>query len=543
MLASQGSYPDLYRTFKWRIPEFFNMGVDVCDKHASTRPNRTALIVEEGSGEVTRYTFRDIRQLSNRLANLFRANGLKKGDRIGILLSQSLEALIGHVAAWKAGLISFPLSTLFGEDALEFRLANSGACSLITNGTSLPKVEAVRRRLPNLQSVLVTEPITTGKGVVDLWEALGEASDRFEPVKTRCDEPAIICYTSGTTGNPKGTLHAHRVLLGHIPGVELPHEFFPQAGDLFWTPADWAWMGGLMNAVMPSLHHGVPVLAHRGRKFDPEFAFKLMARHNVKNSFMPPTALKLMRQVDRPKDRFSFDLRTVAVAGEPMGGELLEWGRSVLGITFNEFFGQTECNLVLTNCAKIMEVKPGSMGRPVPGHQVEVIDGESNPLAPGEMGSIAVRQPDPVMFLEYWKNPEATSDTFQEDWLLTGDQGYRDEQGYFYFLGRDDDLITSAGYRIGPSEIEDCLMKHPAVAMVAVIGVPDEVRTQVVKAYIVLRPRQVINEGLEKELQDLVKTRLSPHVYPRLIECVKSLPMTTTGKIKRRDLRERENQH
>ncbi len=217
-------------------------------------------------------------------------------------------------------------------------------------------------------------------------------------------------------------------------------------------------------------------------------------------------------------------------------------GSVVLGITFNEFFGQTECNLVLTNCAKIMPVKPGSTGRPVPGHQVEVIDGSGNPVAPGEMGSIVVRQPDPMMFLEYWGNPEATGDKFQEDWLLTGDQGYKDAQGYFYFLGRDDDVITSAGYRIGPSEIEDCLMKHPAVAMAAVIGVPDPVRTEVIKAYIILRSGQLIHDKLEKEIRDLVKTRLSPHVYPRLIEFVKSLPMTATGKIKRRDLRKRESQ-
>jgi acetyl-CoA synthetase len=358
-------------------------------------------------------------------------------------------------------------------------------------------------------------------------------------VTTRADDPALIIYTSGTTGNPKGALHAHRTILGHLPGVEFPHEFFPQRGDLFWTPADWAWIGGLMNVLMASWHHGMPVLASRARKFDPEWAYRLMAAHGVRNTFMPPTALKLMRQIERPRERFGFGLRTVAVAGETMGAELLDWGRDVLGITFNEFYGQTECNLVAANCAAIMEVKPGSMGRAVPGHVVEIVDDEGRPVPRSTVGKIAVRAPDPVMFLEYWGNPKATEEKFIGEWLLTGDQGEKDEDGYLWFLGRDDDVITSAGYRIGPGEIEDCLIKHPAVQLAAVIGVPDPVRTEAIKAFIVPAPGSVGSAALEDEIRNFVKSRLSPHEYPRMIEFVDELPLTATGKIRRKELRDR----
>jgi acetyl-CoA synthetase len=307
-----------------------------------------------------------------------------------------------------------------------------------------------------------------------------------------------------------------------------------------WTPAEWAWIGGLMNVLMSSWHHGVPVLAQRARKFDPEKALALMARHGVRNTFMPPTALRLIREVEAPRERFGVALRTLTCAGEPMGVELLDWCRSALGVTPNEYYGQTECNLVVANCARIMEVKPGSMGRPVPGHTVEVIDDDGKIVPADTVGKIAVRRPDPVMMLEYWRQPEATEAKFIGDWLVMGDLGRKDGDGYLWFIGRDDDVITSAGYRIGPGEIEDCLGKHPAVSLAAVIGVPDEVRTEAVKAFIVLRAGRTADAALEEEIRAFVKTRLSPHEYPRLIEFVDGLPMTATGKIRRGELRQRE---
>ncbi len=540
MLEAADSYEELCRRMRWRIPETYNMGIDVCDKHAAVRPDACALIVADDEGRFRRYTFDDLRRLSNRLANVLTGLGLVRGDRVGVLLSQSVEAAIAHIAAWKAGLISIPLFTLFGEDALAFRLDDSGTRALVTDTDGLEKAEAVRARCPDLDCLMVTGLGRDGQGLLDLWPALDRAAETFGPVATSADDPAVIIYTSGTTGNPKGALHAHRVLLGHLPAVEFFNEFFPQPGDLMWTPADWAWIGGLMNVLMSSWHHGVPVLAHRARKFDPERALHLMAEAGVRNVFLPPTALRMIRQVPAPRASFGLALRTLTCAGEPMGAELLEWCRSSLGVTPNEYYGQTECNLVVANCARIMAVRPGSMGRPVPGHVVDIIDEDGVSASPGTVGAIAVRAPDPVMMLGYWRNPEATAAKFNGSWLVTGDLGHKDADGYLWFLGRDDDVITSAGYRIGPGEIEDCLARHPAVALAAAVGVPDPLRTEAVKAYIVLAEGHQPTAALEEEIRAFVKIRLSPHEYPRHIEFVTSLPLTATGKIRRTVLRERD---
>jgi len=539
MLPRADTYDQVYGGFRWRLPARFNMGVDVCDKHAERTPDRLALRVVEAGGGATDYTFAEIRSLSGRLANLLAAKGLKRGERLGILLSQSVEAAVCHVAAWKMAAVSIPLFTPFGEDALRFRLRNAGARMLVTDVEHVHKIEAIRDDLPDLDLVLVVGQGRDGAGSLDFWNGLAAAADGFRPVDTAAEDPCFISYTSGTTGNPKGALHAHRTMLGHLPGVEFFHDFLPRPGDLMWTPADWAWIGGLMNCLMGSWHHGVASIAYRARKYDPEDALRLMARFEVRNAFMPPTALRLMREVADP-GRFGTRLRTVAVAGESMGAELLHWGREALGVTFNEFYGQTECNLVVANCQRIMAVKPGSAGRAVPGHRVAVIDADGNERPPGETGQFAVRRPDPVMLLEYWDDAPATREKYLGDWLLMGDQGWMDDDGYFWFVGRDDDVITSAGYRIGPGEIEDCLTKHPAVSLAAAIGVPDPVRTEAVKVFVKLLPGHEGGPELEEDIRNFVRTRLSPHEYPRLIEFVDDLPLTSTGKIRRKRLRDAE---
>jgi acetyl-CoA synthetase len=544
MLERAPSYEEVYRSFEWSLPERFNMGVACCDRHAAKEGGRTALLFVDERGRLRRYSFLEIRALSNRLANRLRAQGLAAGDRVAILLAQSAEAAIAHIAAYKAGLVAVPLFTLFGEDALAYRLADSGARAVVADAASASKIAALRNRLPELKLViLVREGPVAGalpKGVIDFWRGIEDASDRFVPVATGADDPALLIYTSGTAGPPKGALHAHRVLLGHLPGVEFCHEFLPQPDDLFWTPADWAWIGGLLDVLLPAWYHGLPVLACRMRKFDPERAFALIADYNIRNLFLPPTALKLMRQVPDPRARWSYDIRSIFTGGESMGEELLGWGREALGVIINEGYGQTECNLVLGNCAAIMPVRAGSMGRPVPGHRVEIIDEAGRALAAGKPGMIGVRRPDPVMMLEYWRDPMATRAKFAGDWLLTGDIATRDKEGYFWFQGRADDVITSAGYRIGPSEIEDCLLKHPAVAMAAVIGVPDALRTEIVKAYVVPAPGHPPSAALAAEIQAFVKTRVAAHAYPREIAFIESLPLTATGKVMRRELRARE---
>ncbi len=535
MLKPGNTYDAVISNFSWKIPEHYNIGVDICDKWAG-QPDRPALVYENESGQTEKYTFADLRRLSNRLANGLKASGIDQGDHFGILLPQCPETAVSHIAVYKIGAIAIPLFTLFGTDALEYRLSNGEARGIVTDAANLPKIMEIRQNLPLLKVVILTRGAKADK-VLDFWQLIDKGSDDFKAVKTRADDPALIIYTSGTTGPPKGALHAHRVLLGHLPGVEFPHNFFPQENDFFWTPADWAWIGGLIDVLFPSWHHGIPVLAHRAKKFDPEEAFHLIAKYNIRNAFMPPTALKLMRQVKDPRRRHQFAMRSIGSGGETLGEELLDWGREVFDLTINEFYGQTEANLIVGNCAVIMKCLPGSMGRAVPGHTLAVVDGEGLQVPAGTVGEVAVKRPDPVMFLEYWKNPEATADKYIGDWCLTGDLAKQDEAGYFWFVGRKDDVITSAGYRIGPAEIEDCLMKHPAVAMVAAVGSPDEVRTEIVKAFIVLKPDVVANDDLATDIKEFVKVRLAAHEYPREIEFVEELPMTATGKIMRKDLK------
>ena len=536
MLQVAESYEALRAGFRWQVPERYNIGVDVCDKWASDG-DRLALIHKRPDGAVDRYSFRDLSRLSNRLANLLTARGIARGDRISILLPQAPETAVAHIAAYKIGAIAVPLFGLFGPEALDYRLSDSGARALVTDAGGLAKIAEIRDGLPDLDLLLCIDG--PGDGALSLHEEMERASDSFTPVDTAADDPAIIIYTSGTTGPPKGALHAHRVLLGHLPGVELPQELFPQAGDLFWTPADWAWIGGLIDVLLPSLHHGVPVLTHRFPKFDPEEAFRLMADFGVRNAFMPPTALKMMRKVERPRARWNYALRSIGSGGETLGEELLAWGHETFGLTVNEFYGQTECNLVVSNCAGLMPVRPGAMGRAVPGHEVAVVDDAGQPLPARAIGNIAVKRPDPVMFLRYWNNPAATEAKFAGDWLITDDSGFQDSSGYFHFVGRDDDVITSAGYRIGPGEIEDCLIKHPAVTMAAAVGVPDPERTARVKAFVVLNEGYQGDEALAREIQSFVKHRLAAHEYPREVTFIDALPMTATGKIMRRELRAR----
>jgi len=540
MLKFGQNYTEVYDSFRWEIPDVYNIGVDICDKWAGQR-YRLALIYEDDAGKVEKYTFWDLKRLSNRLANGFEALGLERGDRIGILLPQCPETALSHIAAYKIGAVAIPLFTLFGTDALAYRLENSRAKAVVTDGANLPKILEIWPNLPHLQTVLAAGGTSHDK-VLDFKETLTKGAPDFVPVNTRADDPALIIYTSGTTGPPKGALHAHRTLLGHLPGVEFPHNFFPREDDFFWTPADWAWIGGLIDVLFPSWHHGIPVLAHRAKKFDPEKAFHLIARYGIRNAFMPPTALKLMRQVKDPQSRHSYAMRSIGSGGETLGEELLDWGREVMGLTINEFYGQTECNLIVGCCADVMEIRPGSMGRAIPGHVVEVVDEAGNPVPQGTVGEIAVKRPDPVMFLEYWNNPDATRKKFVGDWLLTGDLAQKDGDGYFWFNGRKDDVITSAGYRIGPAEIEDCLMKHPAVAMVAVVGSPDEVRTEIVKAFVVPKADVTPGPAVAEDIKNFVKKRLAAHEYPREVEFVGELPMTATGKIMRRELKKLELQ-
>ncbi|GIU95914.1 MAG: acetyl-CoA synthetase [Gaiellaceae bacterium] len=508
MDVSGRSYEELCASFAWRLPERVNIGVEAVDRHPRGAP---AILVTDGRRITRTATFGELSDDSNRLANALAALGVEPGARVAIVLSQRVETALAHLAAYKLGAIALPLSTQFGEDALAVRVGDAEPRVVIGEADALEKVAAT-----GSDAALVDVDR-------DLPRLLAIASPRFAAAETGPDTPALLVYTSGTTGPPKGALHGHRVLAGHLPGFELSHDFFPQPGDRIWTPADWAWIGGLYDVLIPSLVHGVPVVAFRARRFDPEQALDLMECLEVRNVFMPATALRMLRAAGgsaRP------GLRTLASGGETVGEETAAWCEERFGVRLNEFYGQTEANLLVGNCSA-WPAKPGSMGLPYPGHEVGLVEGE-----------LAVRvEGNPVVFLEYWRNPEATKAKVRDGWLLTGDLAERDDDGYLWFVGRADDLITSGGYRIGPGEIEDCLVRHPSVALAAAIGVPDEVRGQVVKAFVVPTSGVQPNEALAAELTAWVRQRLAPYEVPRAIAFVDELPLTVTGKIRRNELR------
>ncbi len=530
---------EVERNFAWHLPERFNIGVAVCDVHAERTPDAPALMRwREGEAPVVT-RFGELRALADRFANLLVSLGLKPGDRVGIVLPQSLEAAAAHVAIYKAGMIAVPLARLFAADALEYRVARAGVAAVITYPDGAAKIRFIRRRLPQLRHVLVTGEAELKSGEIALGPALAAEPDSFAAVDTAADAAALIIFTSGTTGQPKGALHAHRVLIGHLPGVQFHHEFLPQPGDRTWTPADWAWAGGLLNILLPSLYYGVPVVYGGLDKFDAEKAFKLMAEMQVANAFIPPTALRLMRQVPSPGSRHRLKLRTIGSGGESLGRDTFEWAKRELGIAVNEFYGQTECNLVLSSCGRLGVTRPGAIGKPVPGHTVAVVHKDGSPCAAGERGEVAVARPDPVMFLGYWDDEAATNKKFVGDWMMTGDQCTVDADGYFHFVGRDDDIINSAGYRVGPGEIEDSLATHPAVRMAVAVGKPDRLRGEIVKAYVALKPGYVASTALAEEIKAHVKARVAANIYPREIDFVDEIPLTTTGKVIRRSFRER----
>ncbi|WP_299549806.1 AMP-binding protein [uncultured Tateyamaria sp.] len=469
--------------------------------------DQVAIIDLRPTGRVD-VTYADLSKMVDGLARALQAQ-VKPGDRVGVLLSQTPWCAVAHLAIWKIGAISVPLFKLFKSDALRTRINDAGALLVLTDAEGMELVG----------------------GLTSCWLAkdAGILGDPVPFFPAAPETPAIVIYTSGTTGTPKGALYGHGVLDGHLPGVTLSHNRLGQTGDCLWTPADWAWIGGLFDVLMPGLAIGVPVVAARMPKFTVDGCAKVISQASVKNVFFPPTALRMLKAEGAQLD----GLRSVASGGEPLGAEMLVWGRHALGVMINEFYGQTECNMVVTSCAAQYETKPGCMGRPVPGFDVAVID-EKGDITDGE-GDIAIGRGAPSMMLEYWQRPEATAEKFRGDWMVTGDRGRQDGID-IRFIGRDDDVITSGGYRIGPAEIEDCLLTHPDVATVGVVGKPDALRTEIVKAYVVRKPGT--NPDVQA-LQSFVKDRLASYSYPREIEFLDTLPMTVTGKVIRKELKAR----
>jgi acetyl-CoA synthetase len=532
MVLDGSTYPDLRRTFRWDIPPHFNIGVACSDAQV---PSDLALLDVDLAGIAREFTFGELAECSNRLANVLRGIGVGVGDRVGIVLPAQAETAIAHLAVYKLGAIAVPISILFGADALAHRFADAEVAAIVTDAVRLDTLRAASD-LPDERLVVVVDDDEGGpRG--DFWSLVRAASPHFAAAVTKSGDPAFIIYTSGTTGSPKGAVHAHRALIGHQPGFRLSHDFFPQPRDRFWSPADWAWIGGLMNGLMSTLYNGRPIVCARRESFDPEWVPAFLARYAVRNTFLPPTALRMMRNADVRVQHGT--LRSVMSGGEALGADTYDWALEHLGVSINEIYGQTEANYVVGGCAAAWETRVGAMGRPYPGHEVRVLGADGTPADGAELGEVGILADDPVTFLGYWRDPEQTAQKVVGGWVLTGDLASVDGDGYLWFRGRVDDVISSAGYRIGPEEIESSLLTHPAVAGAGVIGAPDEIRGERVKAYIVLSTGHDASEELVARLKLHVRQRLSAHEYPREIEFIDELPLTVTGKISRKALRER----
>lgn len=537
-------YESLYQDFRWHVPKHFNIA-EACLGRWANDAKRIALYCEDETGMATQVSYAELQKQANQFSNYLARQKVRKGDRIAIVLPQCVETVVAHMACYQIGAVAMPLSGLFGPEALEYRLRDSAAVLAICDANTWENVAAVRTTCPALRTIvacgIVHEDICT-------WDdALSQEANRYSICVTLATDPAILIYTSGTTGSPKGALLAHHAIIGNLTGFVASQNWFPKDGDVFWSPADWAWTGGLMDALLPTLYFGKPIVGYRGR-FSAETAFRLMEKYQVTNTFLFPTALKMMmKAVPQPRQHYKLALRAIMSAGEAVGDAVFNWGESALGIQINEMFGQTEMNYIVGNSSQRWPAKPGSMGRPYPGHKVAVINDDGQILPAGETGDVAVHRldihghPDPVFFLGYWNKEQATRDKFTGDWCRTGDLAYADADGYLWYQGRADDMFKAAGYRIGPSEIENCLVKHPAVSNAAVVPKPDAERGNLVKAFIVLTPgterSQEADASLIQDLQDHVRGKLAPYEYPKEIEFIEQLPMTNTGKVQRRVLR------
>ena len=560
-------YADLHGRFGWQVPRRFNMAA-VCSRRWAADPataQQTAVIATAPGQPDRHHSYAELQQQANRLSSALAALGVRRGDRVAIVMPQRFETAVAYMAVLQMGAVGMPLSQLFGPEALEFRLQDSEAVVAICDGSTLAAVQSVSGNCPQLRALIAVE--APAPGALAWSDLLASASDRFKAVDTLADEAAVLIYTSGTTGNPKGALIPHRALIGNLTGFVCSQNWFgfdpfdasKPSQAVFWSPADWAWTGGLMDALLPTLYFGRPIVGYNGR-FSPQTAFELLERHGVTHSFLFPTALKaMMKAFPEPRQRYTLRLQAIMSAGEAVGDAVFAYCQRQLGVTVNEMFGQTEINYIVGNCARLYPAKPGSMGKGYPGHRVAVIDDEGHECPVGVPGDVAVHRldvhgdPDPIFFLGYWKNEAATRAKFTGDmtssWCRTGDMAVRDAEGYLWYQGRADDVFKAAGYRIGPGEIENCLVKHPAVANAAVVPKPDAERGAVVKAYVVLAQEYLaaqpgraagdaaFEQRLVAELQAHVKGKLAPYEYPKEIEFVESLPMTTTGKVQRRVLR------
>jgi len=580
---SADHHPAMHQSLRWQVDERFNIAQVCSHRWAQSQPAAVAIVEHRPAGSPRLYAYADLQRGADALSRVLEGLGVRPGDRVAIVMPQRFETAVAYIALLQMGAVAIPLSVLFGPQALAYRLQDSEAVAAIADGSSMPALMHLRQDCPALRHLI---GVDGSGGDIDYGQAVAAAPHTgYPPAPTLAEDPAVLIYTSGTTGPPKGALIPHRALIGNLTGFICSQNWFGFDGvrndrsqAVFWSPADWAWTGGLMDALLPTLYFGRPIIACTER-FSAEMAFELMQQHGVTHTFLFPTALKaMMKSCPRPRAVHRLHLQAIMSAGEAVGDAVYAYCRDQLGVIVNEMFGQTEINYIVGNCAMQWArspqglpepgrpgqalgwpARPGSMGKPYPGHRVAVIDERGDECPVGVPGDVALHrldvngQPDPIFFLGYWKNPRATESKFTGPWCRTGDLARRDEDGYLWYEGRSDDVFKSAGYRIGPGEIENCLVKHPAVANAAVVPKPDRDRGALVKAYVVLSPEYQVRRpaGPERErfdadlivsLQGHVRALLAPYEYPKEVEFIDELPMTTTGKVQRRVLRLQEEE-
>jgi acetyl-CoA synthetase len=530
------TFAELRAKHRWNIPADYNVAIDCLDRHVELR-DKVALLYADDEGHTARYTFAQMIEASNRFANALRGLGIGRGDVVAIHTPQRPETAIAHIACYRLGAIALPISKLFGPDAIAYRLQNSSAKAILMEPETVAKMDAVDRKdIPDFKHVIVTDGASGGFSFDDL---MSRGASSFTMEKSSAEDPVLLMYTSGTTGNPKGVLHVARYVLGHN-GIDYSYNYL-RDGDLYYSPADWAWAGGLLDGLLAIWPYGIPVLAYRSKaRFDPDVAFRLLEKYGASVGLYPPTALKVLREIKNPREKYKLKLRCIVSGAEPVSPQLARWVDEELQVEFNQGFGQTEANYFIGTCSAVEKARLEPLGKAYPGHDVAIVSPDGVVLKNGEAGEIAIRRDSPVVMREYWKNPAAMSEKFKGEWCMTGDLGHMDDEGYVYFAGRNDDVIKSSGYRIGPSEIEAKIMEHKSVASCAVIGVPDPQRGQAIKAFVKLLPGFTPSELMIKEIQIHVKTRLAAHEAPREIEFMDEFPSTVTGKIMRRELRARE---
>jgi len=524
------SYEQMIDEFHWEVPDRYNIAADCLDKHPD---DALAMVWEDWQGTRRDVTFGEVKDTANRVANVLTSLGVEPGDRVACLLPSTPETAASFMAVYKLGAILLSLSMLYGDDGIEHRLRDSGAKVLIAHHDALQRVTDMRARVDTLEVVVVMG----GEGGDRSFEQeVARASSGFETLDTRADDPAQLYYSSGTTGLAKGILHAHRYLLAHNE-YELAHDV--REDEFFHSTGEWAWIAGIVPGILGPWRYRTPTVVYQRKGgFDPEEALALLERHEVGNLFTTPTALRAMKGVPNP-ERFELKLRHACSAGEPLNPEVIRWFADTYGTTIFDYYGLTESYPLCSNFPT-MEVRPGSMGRPVPGWDVQLLDEQENPVPQGEMGEICLRaRSNPHYPLGYWNRPEDTEEVFGGDWFHTKDVARVDEDGYFWYEGRNDDVIISSGYRIGPFEVESSLIEHPAVLEAAAVGIPDERRGHIVKAFVRLAEGHEPSDELASELQQHVRHRMSAYAYPRAVEFVDDLPRTLTGKIRRIELRER----